>query len=121
MLTFNLRSIMKTRGIEHPLKFLMRGGISRSAGWRLLQRETQTVRIGQIERICTLLLCEPNDLFAWRADKGVAYPDEFPLKRLERVEVEGDIMEALSKMPLDKLKEVAKVILDKGYEEKNRE
>lgn len=113
MLRFNLSSIMKARGIERPQYFLVKSGISGHTAWRFLHGEAGTMKLRHVELICTALHCEPNNLLEWRPDKGVVYPEDFPLKRLEKLDLGGELMEALSKMPLDKLEEVAKVILGK--------
>lgn len=111
MLTYDLKPILKMRGIERPHNFLVKAGISRHTASRILDGECETIRARHIELLCTALLCEPNDLFVWVPDKNVTYPEDFPLKKLEKKEIGENLFDALSQMPLDKFKEVAKMVL----------
>lgn len=118
MLIYNLRIIFKERGIERPFSFLVKAGIAPATAHNIMYNNTRTFKLRHIELLCRILMCEPNDLLTWLPEKGEIYPDDLPLRKLQRQNHEGqEWMEIISKMPLDKLREVAKTVVEKEKED----
>lgn len=113
MLQYNLKGVMRLRGIERPHRFLVNAGFSRHTASRLLDMKCQKIFAEHVDKLCTALICTPNDLFVWTPDKGVVYADDFPMKTLANKDTGESLMSALDKMPLDKLKEVSEMVLGK--------
>lgn len=110
MLVFNLRAIMKTRQIERPYTFLVKAGISPHSANDLLNGHIRTFRLDHIEKICELLYCEPNDLLDYKPNSTQKLADDHPLNKLIPKNEEFDWQQTLKTLPLEQLKEVAKLI-----------
>lgn len=112
MLTLNLTPIFTLRGIEKPFSFLVKNGFSRHAANLLINANTRTYRLDHVERLCELLVCEPNDLLLWTPDRDKKYPENLPLSKLI-VKQEGNLKETLTHMPLSELKVLTDRIVNK--------
>lgn len=106
MLRYNLFKIMRERGIDRPLLFLIHAGIARRTASRLVHREMDKISVKHLTIICTSLNCTPNDLFEWHPVKGRLYPEDFALNKLIPDPSKSDLMLALKGMPLDKFQEM---------------
>jgi DNA-binding Xre family transcriptional regulator len=78
MLTLNLAPIFKTRGIERPHAFLVKAGIHSSIASKILSTGTRVFRLDHIELLCSILVCEPNDLLSRTPDRGEMHPPSHP-------------------------------------------
>lgn len=116
MLIYNLKVLFRERGIERPFSFLVKAGISPATAHNILHNATRTCKLRHIELLCRVLLCEPNDLLVWVPDKGVVYPDDLPLRKLQRKNEGEELVAMLSKMPLDELREVTKIVREREKE-----
>ena len=113
MLSLNLRPIFKARGIEKPYTFLVKAGFTPYTATVLINNKSKAFRIRHIELLCSVLLCEPNDLFLWTPEKDKVYAENFPLFKLRANEAVENWKAKLATMPFDELKEVTKQITDK--------
>ena len=86
MLQLNLKRIFKARGIEQPYKFLAQNGFVPFTAHKYKNGKVEHMRLDHIEKLCTVLNCTPNDIF------------------------EIEITKLLSKMSLEKLEEIEKLI-----------
>lgn len=116
MLSYNLKQVMVARGIDRPHRFLVKAGFSRHTASRLLDQRCQKIFAEHVDLLCAALVCTPNDLFVWVPDKGVIYPDDYPMKALVQQDLGEGLMSALASMPLEKFKEVAKLVLEREKE-----
>ena len=112
MLYFNLVAIMKTRQIERPYTYLVKQGISPHTAHKLLHSQTRTVRLDHIERLCEILHCDPNDLIRFKPNSIQKQQPNHPLQKLIQKETDFDWQNSLKTMPLEKLKELSKLITD---------
>jgi len=112
MLIFNPRRIFAQRGIEKPSGMLVRNGLAPSTATRFLQAQTSLIKIEYIEKVCVLMHCTPNDLFAWKPDKKTILPENHPLRALERKEKIANIRELLSDLPVEKLSQIEAIVND---------
>lgn len=116
MLIYNLKVLFRERGIERPFSFLVKAGIAPATAHNILHNNTRTSKLRHIELLCRIVLCEPNDLLVWVPDKGVVYPDDLPLWKLVRKSEGEELVAMLSKMPLDELREVTKIVREREKE-----
>lgn len=116
MLSYNLKQVMLARGIDRPHRFLVKAGFSRHTASRLLDMRCQKIFAEHVDKLCAALLCTPNDLFVWVPDKGVVYPDDYPMKALLQQDLGEGLMSALAGMPFEKFKVVAKMVLEREKE-----
>ena len=111
MLIMNLNPIFKLRGIEKPFTYLVQNGFSRHAANILINAKNRVYRLDHVEKLCELLICEPNDLLAWIPNNKEEYPTNYPLSKLKHHDT-GNIKEVLSKTPLSELKMITENIIN---------
>ena len=108
MLFLNLKPIFNARGIEKPYSFLVKNGFTYHAATNLLNSNTRIFRLDQIERLCEVLLCEPNDLLLWKPDSGKTIAPNNPLHKLiDTNENKTDLKNSLLNLPYQQLKEIS--------------
>jgi DNA-binding Xre family transcriptional regulator len=112
MLSFNLQPIFKVRGIDKPYSFLVKSGMTPHAANTILNSSTRTFRLDHIEHLCKVLFCEPNDLLHWKPESGEQFSENFPLKKLSKIENAENWKQTLATMPLSELKEITKKITE---------
>jgi DNA-binding Xre family transcriptional regulator len=110
MLTFHLTPIFKARGIDRPYTFLVKAGLSPHSANAILNSKTRIFRLDHIELLCRILVCEPNDLVVFTADKAQQLSPAHPLHNLKQADTAKDIKETLATLPLKQLKEITKQI-----------
>jgi len=115
MFYYNLRPLFRARGIDNPFTMMVKSGISHASAHRILNNYTSSLQLRHVEILCKILVCQPNDLLVWVPDKGVIYPEDFPLKELEKRDDLGGL-DVFEGMPLKKLQAVTKAVRD-GNEE----
>jgi DNA-binding Xre family transcriptional regulator len=107
MLYLNLKPIFSARGIEKPSQFLIKNGFNSVAAHRLLSSQTRAIKFDHIEKICEILLCEPNDLFQWIPNSGKINLPNNPLNKLIATkENPTNLKETLTTLPYQQLKEI---------------
>ena len=110
MLNINLKRIFKARGIEQPYKYLAQNGFVPFTAHKYKNGKVEHMRLDHIEKLCTLLHCTPNDIFEWAPDDLLEDRPDHPLQKIRRREKKIEITQMLSKMSLDKLEEIEKLI-----------
>jgi hypothetical protein len=68
------------------------------------------MRLDHIEKLCTVLNCTPNDIFEWSPDDLLDDRPDHPLQKIRTREKKIEITKLLSKMSLEKLEEIEKLI-----------
>ena len=77
---------------------------------RWAKNEIGYVRPEQMERLCLLLNCTPNDLFDWREDGKTVVHDTHALRTLTKQT--NDIQTTLRELPLDKLEKLGEMLAE---------
>lgn len=116
MLYLDLKPLFKARGIQNPYRYLVQNGFTNGAANQLVYTEKRFISFEQMEKLCEVLVCEPNDLFVWKPKAGVIYPPEFPLHKLKKSPIADEWMDVVAAMPLDKLKALAKEVVERSSE-----
>lgn len=106
MLSLNLKPIFQARGIERPYSFLVKSGFTYHAANLLLNSTTKSFRLDHIERLCKILVCEPNDLLNYTPENQNTLPKEHPLNNLKQTENQKGINQTLATMPYKQLKQI---------------
>ena len=108
MLYLNLKPIFSARGIEKPSQFLVKNGFNSVAAHKLLNSKTRAMKLDHIEKLCEILLCEPNDLFQWIPDSEKINLPNNPLNKLmASKDSPNDIQNTLKTLPYQQLKEIS--------------
>ncbi len=114
MLYFSIHSLFKMRGIENPYTDMVKAGISPHSASNLLNNKINSIHFGHLEKLCILLNCTPNDLLVWKANAHAILPDKHALTALRHQAEEGDLYQALRKLPLHELKNIAGLVHNKA-------
>ena len=103
MLKLDVRRGFDVRGVKNPVTFLIKNGINRSTASKLYRGEVEFVRLGHLEKLCSLLRCTPNDLLSFTPDAKNVIDEDHPLNALKRDRAAKNISEMAAKLPLEKL------------------
>jgi DNA-binding Xre family transcriptional regulator len=114
MLSLHLGPIFKARGIESPHALLVKAGIHSATANRILYGNVRSLRLDHIEKLCKILICEPQDLLLWTPDKDEPLAATHPLHNLKQQEQVVNWKETLDTMPYKQLKQVTKAIVEKA-------
>jgi hypothetical protein len=98
------------RGIERPHSFLMKNGFASQTARNLMTNNVVHIKPAQIERLCVLLHCTPNDLYEWRPDANAPAAENHPLKELKRDAPAQSIAQMVKDLPVEKLGELEAII-----------
>jgi DNA-binding Xre family transcriptional regulator len=110
MLTWNLQSVFKARGIERPYTFLVKAGISRHSATSILNNDIFFLRLSHLELLCQKLNCSPNDLLLWVPNPNNPLPKEHPLYKLKKEAPGFDLAETLKTASFEKLNEIKNIL-----------
>lgn len=121
MLTLQLKPLFLARGIEKPYVFLVKNGFSRRTAQILTSGKVKTISLDYVERLCTLLWCQPNDLLHWQpADAAEITPSHPLLPLSKQIELNLNLKKALQKVPLSRMEQLAESLrkeIEKSKEE----
>jgi len=110
MIIYRFDRIFKARGIDKPFALLQKAGFSANFSSKIKNSRVSRLSLKQIERLCLLLKCTPNDLMAWIPDKDEHYSDNHPLNELRMSESEIDMVKIINSIPLGKLELIEQLI-----------
>ena len=112
MLKFNFTRIFKAKGITKPYTFLVKAGYSASFSTRLTNNKVRMLNLTDVEKLCVMLKCTPNDLLEWVPDQNHNSGGEgHPLSSLQRIGTDSQINRILFNIPVDRLAEIEQMIL----------
>jgi DNA-binding Xre family transcriptional regulator len=110
MLTFNFTRIFKARGIDKPFSYLVKAGYSDNFATRVVNNRLQRLNLTDVEKLCELLQCTPNDLLEWIPDSKDKTNDTHPLVSIKRSDKMVHLTQVLNAIPLDKISEIESLI-----------
>jgi DNA-binding Xre family transcriptional regulator len=110
MLKFNFKRVFRARGIDRPFSYLVGVGFSPNYATRIVNSRIRTLNIQDIEKLCAMLGCTPNDFLEWIPDAKDAANDKHPLIPLQRNDKVIQLTQMLNSIPLDKLREIESII-----------
>lgn len=112
MVRLNLERIFKARGIEQPYRYLVQNGFVPFTAHKYKNNKVEQIRLDHIEKLCVLLHCTPNDIFEWGPNDLLDDHANHPLQKIRRREKKIEIGKMLSKMTIEKLEEVEKMLAE---------
>jgi hypothetical protein len=110
MLYFNFTRLFKARGIDKPAGYLVKNGFSDNFATKVVRNSFRRMDLSNIERLCTLLRCTPNDILQWVPDSSDIDIANHPLSPLHQTDKVMDLTRTLHSLPFDKLLEIEKII-----------
>src|ERR1041384_5623800 len=110
MLTLNLEKLFKDKGIDKPVGWMTKQGISNNTAHKLLHGKFKRgLPMHHINMICEKLWCTPNDQLTWTPkDKALDQPTH-PLQALKPKTDSPNFNALLKKLPPDKIEELKKL------------
>ncbi|WP_320054110.1 helix-turn-helix transcriptional regulator [uncultured Acetobacteroides sp.] len=70
MIRLNVTRVLKGLGVHHPSRFLKEKGYCSTTAHRILNMDFMRLSLADLERLCLLLGCTPNDVLEWVPTKG---------------------------------------------------
>jgi DNA-binding Xre family transcriptional regulator len=112
MLYFNFTRIIKARGIDKPFSFMVKQGFSDNFATKIINNRVERMNLKEVERLCNLFQCTPNDLLEWIPSRDESGNDKHPLAPLKRVDKVMDLTKLLYSVPMDKLSAIEEMIIN---------
>jgi DNA-binding Xre family transcriptional regulator len=103
MLKLQIKELFELRGIKTPLVAMKKAGISHAIGHNYLSGKKKNLTLRNIEILCTLLRCTPNDLFVWTPDNESENYEGHPLQKL-RPQALPELHKVISHLSIDEVK-----------------
>jgi len=110
MIRYNFERIFRAKGIDKPYSYLVRSGFSENFSTRVKNNKIKMLSLEQLERLCIVLRCSPNDLLEWQPDKHSNPGKDHPLNALFRPGKMIDMGKTLHSIPLDRIEEIEALI-----------
>ncbi len=110
MITLNIAQILNDREINNHYNYLCKNGFIAHTASRMINHKTKSITFDQLENLCTILHCTPNDLLVWKPNEGQKPHPNQPLHQLVPPEHKASISQAFKNLPIEKLREIRKII-----------
>jgi DNA-binding Xre family transcriptional regulator len=110
MLSLNLKPIFKARGIEKPYSFLVKEGFPSYTAHNLLNGKSISFHLRNIDKLCTLLSCTPDNLFVWTPNPNEKLANDHPITRLKKRNTDLNWQDTIKSVPLDDLELIVSAI-----------
>jgi DNA-binding Xre family transcriptional regulator len=84
MIEFQLKEMMKAKGVKSPYAQLRKAGMSYSMVQGYMTGQRHSIYRDHIEIFCNLLRCTPNELFAWSPSQPADDYADNPLQKIRK-------------------------------------
>lgn len=111
MLTFNFTRIFKSRGIDKPFSYLVNHRYSDNFATRIVNNRIERLNLKDIEKLCEIFQCTPNDLLEWIPESKDIDNQNHPLISIKRSDKVVQLTKILNSVPLDRLSEIESMIM----------
>lgn len=112
MIKYNFDRIFKARGIDKPFTYLTKAGFSDNFATKIKNDRVKRLGLKEIERLCILLRCTPNDFFEWIPDNDQVDKDH-ALRLIRKSDKVFDLTKTLNSVPLGELDKIEELINEK--------
>ncbi|MCX6152346.1 MAG: helix-turn-helix transcriptional regulator [Ignavibacteriales bacterium] len=109
MLKYNFERLFKMKGISKPAIFLMEAGFPKDKAYRIINHKVSSFSPNQIEKLCAIFECTPNDLMEWTNDDKIKVSENHPLQKLLPA-MPVDLRDIAKGVPIDKMEDFARRI-----------
>ena len=110
MLHLDIKGIMHDREIAHPYAYLCKNGFSPYIVSRMLNNKTKSISFRQLEKLCLLLHCTPNDLYVWQAVGKASRNPNQPVQQLVPSYQKPLLQTTFNHLPIHKIREIRQTI-----------
>lgn len=109
MLYFNISRLMELRGIDKPYAFLVKNGFVTQTATNMINDRLGRITPDQMEKLCLILNCTPNDLFDWRPSENMSVSESHALHSLKK-EKTPSVAQMVKDLPVEKLSKLHEFI-----------
>jgi DNA-binding Xre family transcriptional regulator len=95
------------------VKYLKNAGFSENFSIKVTNNRVVRINLRELERLCLILHCTPNDFYEWIPDKDDSVAADHPLNDIKKSGKVIDLTKMLHSIPLGYLEEVESVIQEK--------
>lgn len=113
MLKPNIQRILAGRAIDKGYTYLVKRGFSMNLAAHLNTGNMKEVHLADIEKLCLLFQCTPNELLEWAPAEKENDVETQPLRNLIRVNPKVNIRTILNALPYAQIAEMEKMISEK--------
>lgn len=110
MIIFNFDRIFRARGIQRKFSFMRQAGYSEHFSSKVANNRLTRISAKDLERICVLLRCSPNDICEWIPNNDEHVDENHPLNEIRRTRPFMDIANKLNHVPFSQLEEIEEAI-----------
>jgi DNA-binding Xre family transcriptional regulator len=110
MINFNFDRIFKARGVDKPFTYLRKAGFSDNFATKIKNNKIRRIGFKELEKLCLLLRCTPNDLYEWTPDTDSQIDDDHPIQAIRKSEKVFDLTKTLNSIPLSDLDKIEELI-----------
>ena len=100
---------MELRGIDKPYAFLVKNGFVTQTATNMINNRLGRITPAQVEKLCLILNCTPNDLFDWRPDENTSVSETHALHSLKK-EKTPSVAQMVKDLPVEKLSKLHEII-----------
>jgi DNA-binding Xre family transcriptional regulator len=111
MLYFNIKKVLRLRGVDEHYRFLVNLGFVPSTAHNFLRSDVTLVRLEQIEKLCVALNCTPNDLLEWQPNQNQTLAETHSMNKLKK-RADKSLPELLGEIPIEKFEQIAEILQD---------
>lgn len=109
MMYFNIARLLEMRGIDQPYRFFRKHGFVSQTASNLTNNVIGRVTLDQMEKLCFILNCTPNDLFDWRPSENISVSESHALHSLKK-EKTPSVAQMVKDLPVEKLSKLHEFI-----------
>lgn len=110
MLKWNWKKLFKARGIDDPVKWMVKVGISRGVASRIANNKANMISLKNLEKLCRALNCTPDDALEFTPTEAEKKKDSLALLILKKGRSVQDAASLLRGLSFKKLRKIAKVL-----------
>jgi DNA-binding Xre family transcriptional regulator len=113
MINYNFDRIFKARGIDKPFTYLTKAGFSDNYATKIKNNKIKRIGLKELERLCVLLHCTPNDFYEWIPDANSQEDKDHPLQVIRQSDKVFDLTKTLNSVPLGELDKIEELIIER--------
>ena len=117
MIKLNIERMIRMRGHSNPLRYLQEQGFPYRVCYFMLKGSVTLIKFNQLEKLCRLLHCTPNDLLEWTPKEETPEELSLPLAKLLRRGTYSPLVGAIQGIPPSKLDKALELLKKLGEEE----
>ena len=108
MLKLDIDKHCRLRNFDNSAAFLRKEGFTHWTSNSLLRKDMMSIKLDDIERLCNVFKCTPNDLFEWVPDNASDAKNEN--HHLSSLKKDKNVEKGINQLTFAQLKEIADIM-----------